>query len=147
MKTNLFLAGILFLALVACQKKENNTLEQVEFEQEFMDEHTAQNSLDWAGEYQGVLPCADCEGINITVVLNHEGTFYVKNEYLKNDNNKTLESNGLFSWDKTGFIITLEGGEEFRKSYKVVEGALIYLDENGEQITGDLADRYRLVKK
>lgn len=147
MKTNLFFAGLLFFALIACQKKENNMPEQVEFEQEFIDEHTAQNSLDWAGTYQGILPCADCEGINTTVVLNREGTFYVKNEYLKNDNNKIIESNGNFSWDKTGFIITLEGGEEFRKSYKVVEGALIYLDDNGEQITGTLAERYRLDKK
>lgn len=147
MKNNLFIVGILFLALVACQKKENNKVEQVEFEQEFIDEHTAKNSLDWAGEYQGVLPCADCEGINTTVILNSEGTFYVKKEYLKSDNNKILESNGSFSWDKRGFIITLEGTEEFIKSYKVVEGALIYLDNNGEQITGVLADRYRLVKK
>jgi len=147
MKNNLFIVGILFLALVACQKKENNTLEQVEFEQEFIEEHTAQNSLDWAGEYQGVLPCADCEGINTTVVLNREGTFFVKNEYLKNDDNRIIESKGTFSWDKTGFIITIEGSKEFRRSYKVVEGALIYLDDNGKQITGALVDHYRLVKK
>lgn len=25
--------------------------------------HNSQNALDWDGEYEGVLPCADCEGI------------------------------------------------------------------------------------
>ena len=25
-----------------------------------VDSHTARDSLDWAGSYEGVLPCADC---------------------------------------------------------------------------------------
>ncbi len=30
---------------------------------------TAETSLDWAGEYKGVFPCADCEGIKMELEL------------------------------------------------------------------------------
>ena len=29
--------------------------------------HTSQNALDWDGIYRGLLPCADCEGIQTTI--------------------------------------------------------------------------------
>ena len=45
--------------------------------------HTAKNSLSWGGVYQGVLPCADCEGIKTTLVLNYDGTFSLSEEYKK----------------------------------------------------------------
>ncbi len=37
--------------------------------------HNAQNSLDWAGIYQGTLPCADCGGIETELTLNADGTY------------------------------------------------------------------------
>nr|WP_250850238.1 copper resistance protein NlpE N-terminal domain-containing protein [Acinetobacter sp. ANC 5378] len=30
---------------------------------------TVETSLDWAGEYKGVFPCADCEGIETDLEL------------------------------------------------------------------------------
>ena len=32
---------------------------------------TSKTSLDWNGEYQGLLPCADCEGIEIKLTSTH----------------------------------------------------------------------------
>ena len=58
-------------ALAACSKSTQNaevntaTPEaKVASSAEIDSAHNAQNSLDWAGDYQGILPCADCEGIN-----------------------------------------------------------------------------------
>ena len=39
------------------------------------DMHNAQNALDWNGTYQGLLPCASCEGIATELVLNDDGTY------------------------------------------------------------------------
>lgn len=42
---------------------------------EVIDESNAKNSLDWAGTYKGVLPAADAEGMDVTIVLSPEYTF------------------------------------------------------------------------
>ncbi len=39
------------------------------------DMHTSQNSLDWAGVYEGVLPCADCPGIQTRLTLSRDETY------------------------------------------------------------------------
>lgn len=39
------------------------------------DGHSSRTSLDWAGRYSGVLPCASCPGIETVVTLNNDGTF------------------------------------------------------------------------
>ena len=36
--------------------------------------HNAQNSLDWNGTYKGVLPCADCAGIEKEITLYKDQT-------------------------------------------------------------------------
>lgn len=146
MKKNLILAGLLVIGLVSCKKQENNS-EETQAVTEFADEHTARKSLDWAGEYQGVLPCVDCEGIRTTIVLNSDETFNLKQEYFDGDDSDTIEVNGYFSWDETGFIITLEGDESIRRSYRVVENALIHLDNEKNKIRGELAESYRLTKQ
>ena len=112
MKKNLFLAGILAVGLVSCNSKEQKTedviVENTQISTEFADEHTAQNSLDWNGTYQGTLPCADCEGIITTITLNPDGTFLSKEEYQK-EPNLILENKGNFTWDNSGSIVVLEG--------------------------------------
>ncbi len=37
-------------------------------------------SLDWAGTYQGILPCADCPGIKTQLVLNSDMTYQAENQ-------------------------------------------------------------------
>ena len=48
------------------------------------DHHTAENSLDWAGSYEGVFPCADCEGIRTKVTLQADKRYILEEEYLTN---------------------------------------------------------------
>ena len=40
-----------------------------------VDLHTRQNSLDWAGVYEGVLPCANCPGVRTRLTLQRDGSY------------------------------------------------------------------------
>ncbi|MDT3275673.1 copper resistance protein NlpE [Shewanella sp. SP2S2-4] len=103
---------------------------------------TSQNSLDWAGSYEGVLPCASCEGIQTLITLQSDNSFVQETVYLGKDE-KILKLMGKAAWDKKGQKITLEDGTQ----YLVGENQLIMLDTEGQRITGDLAANYVLKKK
>lgn len=104
--------------------------------------HNSRNSVDWAGTYQGTLPCADCPGIRYTLTLNDDDTYVLKTRYLERGDSVFTES-GAFAWDKNGGKITLaDRGEKFQ----VGENRLFHLDMEGNRITGALADHYVLAK-
>lgn len=105
--------------------------------------HNSKNSLDWAGVYEGELPCADCSGIKTTVSINMDGTFKKKEVY--NGKKGSFETEGMLVWDATGSIITLPAKTDSAK-YKVGEGKLIALDMDGKVIEGELAKHYVLTK-
>ncbi|MDF2156573.1 copper resistance protein NlpE [Algoriphagus sp. CAU 1675] len=108
----------------------------------------SQNSLDWAGTYFAVLPCAHCEGIETWVTLNQDGTFELKTNYL--GLNDALEEiyTGKFKWDETGSVVQFEGliGNAPGK-YRVGENQIWHLDKEGNRIEGELAERYILKKR
>jgi heat shock protein HslJ len=101
---------------------------------------------DWVGTYTGALPCADCEGISTTLILNKDLTYKLLTIYLgKGD--KTFESNGNFIWNNEGtIIILLDESNEWKQQYEVVESKLFHLDEEGNRITSNLAYMYILSK-
>lgn len=153
-KSNLLVFGALALALsfTAC-KTENKeklepqtTTEQTTPAQEFtgQDGHTTQNSVDWDGTYQGVIPCADCPGIKVTIVLNPDGTFQREDVYMDKKDG-TINETGSFTWDKTGTIVTLKGKDQ-TSQFKVQEGNIVMLDTDGNIIEGPLAQNYVLQK-
>lgn len=101
-------------------------------------------SIDWTGTYQGILPCADCEGIKTRLVLNKDLTYSLKTSYLGKEDN-IFETKGTFKWDKSGSKITLDNPE--KQVYQVGENKLFHLDNSGNRITGDLANNYILEKE
>lgn len=108
------------------------------------DEHTSENSLDWAGTYEGIIPCADCTGVKTAVTLNSDKTFQYDTEYL-GENLKSSDK-GTFTWEKNGSTVHLKG-KETDNYLKVGENQLLLLDTEGNIITGTLADNYILKKK
>jgi heat shock protein HslJ len=106
--------------------------------------HNSNNSLDWEGVYQGVLPCADCDGIKTRITLKNDNSYNMITEYLGKSDGGTYDS-GLFIWDASGEVISI-GSDEKKRQYKVSENILLHLDNDGNQITGDLADKYKLMK-
>ncbi len=110
-----------------------------------IDGHNSGNSLDVEGTYKGILPCADCEGIETEITLNKDLTFVKRIKYLGKDN-KVFEENGSFSWNPAGNTITLSGIKNAPNQYFVGENKLQQLDMEGSKITGDLAGKYILTK-
>ncbi len=104
--------------------------------------HNSQNSLDWPGVYMGVLPCADCEGLQTTIRVLKDSDYLIQTRYLGTDEESSFRDSGQFSWDKNGRIITLDNGNK----YLVGENNLTQLNQDGKKVTGALADHYILNK-
>lgn len=103
--------------------------------------HNARNSLDWAGVYHGVLPCADCPGIETVIVLADDGTYRHMTKYLDKED-RVFTEEGQFAWNEAGSTITLTDSDGAR--YFVGENRLASLARDGSRITGDLAENYVL---
>ncbi|NAS05200.1 copper resistance protein NlpE [Acinetobacter haemolyticus] len=153
MKKSIIALSLASVFLVACSKNDNTKNEEqmpttAASEAIAADNaHTAENSLDWNGTYKGVLPCADCEGIETELELNSDKTYELKETYLGKGDGKPLESKGSFTFNSANTsIIELDQSGDERK-YFVAEGYLKALDLEGNEITGELADKYQLKKE
>lgn len=125
--------------------KENDPL--LMEEEAVIDSHTSEISLDWAGVYEGTLPCASCERIEAVVELNQDHTYTSTFTYIGEPEGEVeFKEEGAFTWDETGSNITLESESE-PTQYKVGENKLIMLTRDGEINRGELADMYVLKKK
>ncbi|MCL1668904.1 copper resistance protein NlpE [Elizabethkingia ursingii] len=158
MKKNvLLIAATAGLLLMSCSQKkelqpgsgvEETTTEvktdSISVEPITNDGHNSQNSLDWAGTYEGTLPCADCPGIKTTITLKDDNTYTMTEEYV--DKKTKAEDKGKFEWDKSGGKISLVS-KDGKRQYMVGENQLIHLDMDGKEITGPNKDLYILKKK
>ena len=85
MKTKLATLFFLSLLIMSCAKKaKDETTEEIVADSTEMlmyEEHNAKNSLDYIGMYKGVVPCADCEGIETTLWLD-DNNFVLITNYL-----------------------------------------------------------------
>ena len=108
-------------------------------------QHTSENSLDWYGSYAGVVPCADCAGIETFITINKDLSYQLRTRYLGKDD-RIFERQGIFVWEENGNVIYLKGLSEGPNRYHVGENLLFQLDKQGKRITGDLAENYILRK-
>lgn len=144
MKLSLKYIFILVIGIVfttSCNNKMNS-----KDNESFEDEHTAQNSLDWSGYYYGVLPCADCEGIETTLSLTNDQSYVLVSKYLsvKEPHIDTLK--GKFTW--SGNNIQLDGIKSGERSsmFKIEENQVKYLNMEGNEVEGDISPFYILKK-
>ena len=105
------------------------------------------NSLDWQGTYKGVVPCADCEGIETIITLGSDLSYTLTLNYKGKKDAKPFEKKGSFTWNTAGTTITLGGITDGATQYIVGENKLIQLDLQGNRITGENAGKYELVKQ
>ncbi len=112
------------------------------------DTHNSENSLDWAGVYTGIVPCADCEGIKTVLRIDTNSNYQLETSYIGKEENIETKS-GKFSWDKSGGVITLNGlSKTIHPTYYLVgENQLIQLDLKGKPITSELSSKYILKKE
>lgn len=129
-------ALVLAITITACRSKKETAGQPVNPDPA----HNSRNSVDWAGTYQGTLPCADCPGISTTVMLDQDGDYTLITSYLERGDSVYTET-GKFTWDDAGSQITLDD-----RRFQVGENRLIQLDTEGNRITGNLAEHYILQK-
>lgn len=102
------------------------------------------------GTYTGTLPCADCEGIETTIVINKDGSFKKSDQYItKKDIEQSLfKDKGMIDWNPKDSIITLISTVEVSKlEYKVGKDEINALNIDGNEVTGQLADKFTLTKE
>ena len=105
---------------------------------------SSMNALDWNGNYQGIIPCADCEGIKTQLTLNNDLTYILQTQYLGKEDS-VFQATGKFSWNDKGNSVTLDN--ENKQKYFVGENQVLHLNNNGNKITSDLAEKYILKKE
>src|SRR5690606_34383481 len=97
-----------------------------------VDSHTSRNALDWAGVYEGVLPCADCPGIAHRLTLAASGTYQLETRNLERPPAPRI-AEGRFNWNDAGTAIQLDqAGSGLR--FQVGEQGLWMLNQAGERI-------------
>ena len=140
--------ALVAFTLMSCTNKSNKQADEtMTMDEIVVDSHTSEISLDWAGVYTGVMPCADCEGIETVVEFKEDHTFTAKFTYLGNEDKAHTYTNiGTFTWDSNGQIVILKSDNE-TSQYKVGENHITLLGADGEVNTGKLADFYVLKKE
>lgn len=101
-------------------------------------------SSSYEGTYTGTFPCADCNGINVTLTLNKDG--YTSEEVMED---LTTKDKGSVAYDAQKKVLTLTSTEEKGKKqqYKVKEDGSIAFLQEGQEVEGELASFYVLKKK
>ena len=139
MKKSLYLVLVALLLAVLCACGSNKAGKAVD------SAHNSKNSLNWAGLYTGMIPAADGPGINVRITLHENGAYEISYQYIDRGDER-FEHAGTFTWNDSGSVIILDS-TEFPPYYKVGENILIQLDMEGKDITGPLAENYRLQKE
>jgi len=108
----------------------------------------SRNSLDWDGTYYGVLPCADCPGIETIITLKADNTYEITSHYQGTGEEDILAHAGEFQWAEDGSSVILKNADKNNDSrkLKVGENKLFWLDADGKMISGELAENYILRK-
>ncbi|KJJ37631.1 copper resistance protein NlpE [Aequorivita vladivostokensis] len=141
------IATTIFIGCKNVENKENVSDETMETtDNNVVDSHNSENSLDWAGVYEGTTPCADCEGIKTVLELRDDKTYTLSQTYLgKMEGENEFVQTGNFVWDESGSKVLLKS-ESDTLQYKVGENQLWMLDSSGNMVEGDLAEFYILKK-
>ncbi len=134
------------LALLTGCQKQSKVENQSKVETQLIGIPNANKLVNYQGTYKGVLPCADCEGIEMSITLNENATYAIKSQYL-GKGNKIFEQHGTFSWNKAGSIVIFDNIDNAPNQYVVEKNALTQLDMEGKIITGSSATKYVLTKQ
>lgn len=137
---SLFILWVAVIFMTGCQTRQPSPPTSP-----VVDGHTSRIALDWQGAYTGVLPCADCAGIDTTLSLHPDLTYRLQTRYLGKDE-RVFELQGVFTWKEDGNTIHLQGIPDGPNHYHVGENRLFQLDRQGRRIHGTLAEHYILDK-
>lgn len=131
------LCFLAFLFITACQAQRESRNE--------IKEAPAELKSQVVGTWQGTLPCADCEGIDYQLVLNPDGGYNERLDYLgKSDENFTASGKWIVSTDS---VVRLDEEEKTgHHSFVFSNGQLEVLELEEQRIDTELNAAYKLQK-
>lgn len=141
----------LFLCLIVvsasgCEPKKSSKSEQApSSSSQSTKGDTSENALDWHGTYEGVLPCADCEGMKTILTLRPDHTYRLEVTYLGKDS-EPFTYEGDFAWASDGGTVYLNDVTDRPNRFLIGENFVAQLDLEGKRITGNLGKKYELKK-
>lgn len=144
MGSRFWLAATMLASLAACEPRAAVDDPAVTATAAAPDMHTSENSLDWAGTYEGVLPCADCAGVFTTLRLDTGGTYALVTRRLV-AGEANLRQEGDFTWSADGGSISLASGTGLA-TFLVGEGRLFAFDADGTLPAADAGASLALVE-
>lgn len=100
---------------------------------------------DPAGEWRGMLPCADCPGIDYTLNL-HAGGHYEETMVYQERSVTPFKSEGAWKQGKDGLVTLQAAAGNVKQYFRFTGSQLIKLDGDKKEIEGPLADKFRLTR-
>jgi uncharacterized lipoprotein NlpE involved in copper resistance len=155
MKTKITLCGLALSALVltACSKPadkvdppaDSTTATATTTQNQPASLPATANDLNWVGDYKGVLPCADCEGIETELELKANNTYELSEEYLGKQSNE-FKAKGTFTFDADqNNVITLDNQGQNRKFFIADQYVELRDMQTGKALDTQL--NYKLMKE
>jgi len=131
MRKILILSTIIFLIIIGCSSAP-----------EFVPDPKSVTFLT-NGIWLGMLPCADCEGIDYQINLKNDYTFKQKSVY-KGKSEEILIDEGRWGFVSDS-VIAISGNEDY-KMFLIQQNHLVMLDQDGNKIESSFEERYHLSK-
>ena len=131
MKKILMLSTIIFLIIIGCSSAP-----------EFVPDPKNVTFLT-NGIWLGMLPCADCEGIDYQINLKNDYTFKQKSVY-KGKSEEIIIDEGRWGFVSDS-VIAVSGNEDY-KMFLIQKNHLVMLDQDGNKIESSFEERYHLSK-
>jgi len=130
MKSKLLILFVSVLFFTACgtTKKSTNKVTKIK-------------SDAFSETYSGIIPCADCAGIEYTIDFNEDFSYKSQSVY-QGKSNELFESSGNYRIQNG--VIQLINEDEGIKYFKKRGNHLLILDRNQKEVTGKLSDAYVL---
>jgi len=134
-----FIFSFICIGCLACanQNKTGNKLDEVK---ESRDESVVATVASVAGTYKGVIPAADCPGIETSLILNENNTYVHHMSYI--DRNVTLVEKGTFQ--VKGDLLTLKEKKGSPSFYRIKENQIRMLTADQKEIEGNLSEHFVL---
>jgi copper homeostasis protein (lipoprotein) len=108
-------------------------------------EHHVPNNI-WSGVYLGFLPCEDCKGIKTSLALNKNNSYILIIQYVGKSEREIVEKGKFALGDQDNTIILTPRKSTQTRQYFIGDNTLTQLDNDGNHITGEHANRYILRK-
>jgi copper homeostasis protein (lipoprotein) len=104
-------------------------------------------SAQWEGNYRGIMPCAECAGIQTTVSLNSDMTYSIRFKHL-DKSDSIIEHSGKFELIDKGNTVVLKDPQITHHvlSYHIGENVLTLVDAYGNDVNYKRQDSYTLSK-